>query len=327
MHQSVPLRILHLASGPVGRYLRASMLPAVLTTFLWSCSSIFAARSARLVGGAAANLSRMAIAASLLAVWAHTFGRASLGGPALPWFILSGFIGFGVGDVAMFGALQRVGPRLTMLLTHCLAAPIAAITEYFWMGSKLGYGEIACAVVILAGVAFALAPDHGSEVTRRTFWIGVLCGIGSGCGQGFSSVISIRANHAATAAHLDIPGYHIDGATAAYERIMAGIVVAFLFFIFLRGREQKPPAGAWPKAWVWIAANALAGPCIGVAMYQWSISMNRAGIVMPVVATAPVLTQFLAWAIDGQPPTRRTVLGGVIAVGGVVALKILLDHS
>jgi len=298
------------------------MLPAVLTTFLWSCSSIFAARSARMVGGAAANLTRMAVAAALLAIWAHTGGRAALGGPALPWFILSGVIGFGVGDLAMFGALERIGPRLTMLLTHCLAAPLAAFTEWVWMDTKLGVGVILCAMVILGGVVLALAPDHGSNVSRRDFWIGVLCGLGSACGQGFGSVISTRAKVAANEAH-----YPLDGGTAAYERILAGIVVAFLFFIFLRGREKKPEPGVWPRAWVWITANALAGPCLGVAVYQWGLMTTPTGIIMPVVATVPVLTQFLAWAVDGQRPTQRTMIGGAVAVGGVIALIMLLKNG
>jgi drug/metabolite transporter (DMT)-like permease len=209
-----------------------------------------------------------------------------------------------------------------MLLTHCIAAPLAAFTEWLWLGSRLGIGEILCAVAILGGVAVALAPDHGSNVSRREFWFGVLCGLGSACGQGFGSVISTRANLAAAAAKMPV-----DGATAAYERIVAGIVVAFLFFIFLRGREKKPAPGVWPKAWVWITANALAGPCLGVACYQWGLATTRTGIIMPIVATAPVLTQFLAWAVDGLRPTRRTIIGGVIAVGGVIALKLLLNHG
>lgn len=295
------------------------MLPALLTTLLWSCSSICAARSARLVGGAAANLTRMLIAAALLGIWAHTYGRDGLGGAALPWFLFSGVIGFGVGDVAMFGALQRIGPRLTMLLTHCLAAPLGAFTEWAWLGTSLGSGEILCAVVILGGVGIALAPDKGSDIPKREFWIGVLCGVGSACGQGFGSVLSTKANQVAKLA-----GQHVDGATAAYERILAGLVVAFLFFVFLRGRDKKPEPGVWKVAWLWIIANALAGPCFGVAVYQWGISFVPLGVMMPVVATSPVLTQFLAWAVDGIRPTPRTIIGGVIAVGGVVALKVLL---
>ena len=291
------------------------MIPALLTTFLWSCSSVCAARSAKLVGGSTANLFRMAIAAVLLGIWAHTFGHG-LGGAALPWFMASGFVGFGLGDVAMFAALRRIGPRLTMLLTHCIAAPLAAVTEWLWLDSKLGLPQMLCAGLILVGVAIALAPDRGMNVTRRTFWWGVVFGVFSAMGQGFGSVLSRQANFAATAA-----GQHVDGGTAAYERILAGIVVAFVFFLFLRKRDEKPVHIVWPTAWLWIVANALAGPSLGVAVYQWGLATTHVGVLMPVVATVPVATQLLIWWIDGQRPTVRTLFGGVVAVAGVIALK------
>ena len=83
---------------------------------------------------------------------------------------------------------------------------------------------------------------------------------------------------------------------------------------------MQPAAGVWPRAWVWIVANALAGPSIGVAIYQWGVATMPTGILMPIVATVPVLTQFLVWKVDGQRPTLRTVIGGIIAVAGVIAL-------
>jgi drug/metabolite transporter (DMT)-like permease len=295
------------------------MLPAILTTLLWSSSAICAARSARIVGGGRANFARLVIAAALLGLCAHSAGRLLLGGQALPWFVASGIVGFGFGDAAMFGAMQRIGPRLTMMLTHCLAAPLAAFTEWLWLGTRVGWGELACAAVILAGVALALAPDQGSEVPRKAFWTGVLCGIGSACGQGFGSVLSRKAS-----TFLPLPGGIgegiITGATAAYERIVPAILIALLFCIYERRVAGPPASGAWPRAWPWIFANALAGPSIGVAVFQWGVATTPTGILMPVVATVPVLTQFLAWRIDGHRPTRRTVLGGIIAVAGVIAL-------
>ena len=304
---------------PRCRLLRAFMLPAILTTLLWSCSAICAARSARLVGGAAANVARIMIAMVLLGVWSHAFGWG-LGGPALPWFLVSGFVGFGLGDLAMFAALQRVGPRLTMLLTHCVAAPLAAGTEWIWLGTRLGWKEMACGAAILAGVALALAPDRGLSVSRSNFWVGVLCGIGSACGQGFGSVLSRKANLAAEAA-----GMSVDGGTAAYERIAAGLVVAVAFALVMRRTHPSAPPvpGAWRRAWGWIAANALAGPSVGVACYQWALTTTPTGLLMPVVATVPVVTQFVVWLLDGVRPTRRTLVGGIIAAGGVGALRYL----
>jgi drug/metabolite transporter (DMT)-like permease len=295
------------------------MLPAILTTFLWSCSAICAARSARLLGGPLANVSRMTFATAILAIWAHAWG-GGLGGAALPWFLFSGIIGFGLGDLALFGALQRIGPRLTMVLTHCLAAPLAACTEWLWLGTTLGWREVVCAVLILAGVVLALAPDRSLPVPREVFWIGVLFGIGSACGQGFGSVISTKAAKVAAAA-----GEHLDGGTAAYQRIVAGLVLTILVFLFTRKQRAAAPrpSGNWSSAWGWVTANALAGPVVGVACYQWALITGKTGVIMPIVATSPVVTQLLVWAVDGERPTRRTVLGGVVAVGGVVALRLV----
>src|ERR1035437_1454819 len=51
------------------------MLPALLTTLLWSVSVVCATRSTRYLGSAVANLTRLCLATVLLAVWAHGFGK------------------------------------------------------------------------------------------------------------------------------------------------------------------------------------------------------------------------------------------------------------
>src|SRR5712671_7142132 len=117
------------------------MFPSFLTTIFFSLSVIFAARSARLLGGPVANLGRIGIATVLLAIWAHGFGEG-LRGVSLPWFFLSGVIGFGLGDMALFGALPRIGPRLAILLTQCLAAPVAAAAEWLWLGTTLRFADL-----------------------------------------------------------------------------------------------------------------------------------------------------------------------------------------
>jgi drug/metabolite transporter (DMT)-like permease len=190
------------------------MLPSLLTTVCFSLSVIFAARSARILGPSLANLARLLLAAGLLAIWAHAFGGGLKGG-GLPWFIVSGVIGFGLGDMALFGALSRIGPRLSILLTQCLAAPIGALAEWMWMGTVLTPAEFGCSAVILGGVAIALAPDHGWEGDQRTFWIGTLFGALAAAGQALGAVVSRKANTLA-----ELSGMHIDGGTAAYQRII-----------------------------------------------------------------------------------------------------------
>jgi drug/metabolite transporter (DMT)-like permease len=297
------------------------MLASFLTTIFFSLSVIFAARSSRILGGPTANLGRICLATVLLAIWAHVFG-VGLRGASLPWFFLSGVVGFGLGDMALFGALPRIGPRLAILLTQCLAAPIAAVAEWTWLGTTLRPVDLACAGVILGGVAIALAPDHGSDVDRRTFWIGVLFGSGSALGQALGAVLSRKANEVAALTH-----FPIDGGTAAYQRIVGGVLMTVFAFVLMRksrtAEEEARPPGRWRAAWPLVVANALAGPAIGVGCYQWALRTTASGIVLPIVATSPLVTIVLSFFLEGLRPTRRAVLGGLVAVAGAVALKMV----
>ena len=297
------------------------MFASLLTTIFFSLSVIFAAKSSRILGGPVANLGRICLATVLLAAWAHSFG-AGLRGASLPWFFLSGVVGFGLGDMALFGALTRIGPRLAILLTQCLAAPVAALVEWLWLGTTLRTVDLLCAGVILAGVAIALAPDHGSTVDRRTFWIGALFGIGSALGQAFGAVLSRKANDVAS-----LTGFPIDGATAAYQRIIGGVLMTALAFALTKRAARAPrpdhAPGGWRAAWPAVTANARFGPTLGVGCYQWALKSTPSGIVLPIVATSPLVTIALSFFIDGLRPTRRAVSGGIIAVAGAVALKCL----
>lgn len=294
------------------------MFASFLTTILFSLSVIFAARSARMIGGARANLARICIATCLLGIYALSLGQG-IRGASLPWFFLSGVIGFGLGDLALFGALPRIGPRLAILLTQCLAAPIAAVAEWAWLGTMLRAADLACAAVILGGVAIALAPDRGLGVDRRTFWIGVLCGIGSALGQAFGAVVSRKANDIATLTNLPI-----DGGTAAFQRALGGVLLTSLAFWLTRKKraveDSAQPAVNWRAAAPVVAANALAGPTVGVGCYQWALSTTPSGLVLPIIATSPLVTIVLSFFLEKLRPTRRAVLGGLVAVAGAVAL-------
>jgi drug/metabolite transporter (DMT)-like permease len=297
------------------------MLASFLTTILFSLSVIFASRSARMLGAGRANLGRILLATVLLAFWAHLFGEG-LRGAGMPWFFVSGIIGFGLGDLALFGALPRIGPRLAILLTQCLAAPIAAFTEWIWLGTRLPPNELLCAAVILVGVAVALAPDHGVATTRALFWTGVGFGFCSATGQALGAVISRKAGQISA-----LGGIEIDGGTAAYQRILGGALMTVVAVFFL---ERMRPAGGgrdgqtgWRAAWPVVVANAIAGPTLGVGCYQWALKTTPSAIVLPIVATSPLVTLVLAWWMDGHHPTRRAVIGGALTVIGAAALAVL----
>ena len=294
------------------------MLPAIFTTFLFSFSVLFASRSVQYVGGMPANVTRLTGAMVLLGIWAHGFG-GGFGGAGLSWFLWSGLIGFGMGDMALFGALPRIGPRLAILLTQCLGAPIGVLAEYLILRTPTSVAELLSGVVILGGVALALAPEEQWAGDPKRFRMGLCFGLVSALGQGMGGVFS-RIGYKV----VENAGEQIDGGTAAYQRIVAGVFVTVVCWVLLRifggVREEKKPLEVWKKAMPYIAGNAFSGPTLGVACFQWALLSHSTATVLPIVATSPLVTMGLAWFIQGNKPARKAIFGGALAVLGASGL-------
>ena len=296
------------------------MLGSILTAVFFSLSVIFANRSIAAIGITRANLGRLLVALVCLGLYAHTLG-GGLGGAGRDWFLLSGLIGMGLGDLAGYSTLPLLGSRLSILMSQCLAVPIAIVTERAWLGTRLTGSQFAWGAVILFGVALALMPTPRRPPRVRIRPIGFLWGLLAAAGQGVGAVVSRRAAEAATGA-----GETVDGITAAYQRIIGGLVITVAFFTLqaLIRRERRPEAAAAPRArrFLWILANALCGPVIGVSCYQWALATTPSGIVLPIVATTPLVIIPFSYLLEGERPSRRSLAGGVIAVVGAVALTL-----
>ncbi|MBL8269708.1 DMT family transporter [Steroidobacter sp.] len=297
------------------------MIAAVLTTMLFAVSAISSSRAARLMGPIDASFVRLAIATTLLALYAFNFGQG-LAGPGLAFFLLSGLIGFGVGDNALFYAYQKLGARLAILLAQCLAVPFAAVTEWLWLGTVLTE-QIPWMLLILAGVCLALLPPKKQQLLSALSWSGIAFGVVAALAQGWGAVLSRKAisiNEAAL--------FHVDGATASFQRIVAGVVISACLLWFLKTRRNSvsvlaavsaPRPARLPMATLCLA-NAISGPVLGVSCYQWALASAPSAVVLAIVATTPIVVLPLAWLLENDRPTRVSMLGSFIAIAGIVGL-------
>lgn len=302
------------------------MLASLLTTLFFSLSVVFANRSITFLGSARANVSRLTLAALCLALYSHWFG-IGLRGDGLLYFLFSGVVGFGLGDLALFQAIPRLGSRLTILMTQCLAAPLAALIEWLWLGTTLTGLQIASGLTILCGVALAIAPKEHQHRSAKTLRWGLVFGFFSALGQGWGAVISRKAFEVD-----QLAGLSINGVNAAYQRILGGLAIAVIAYVLLGGRYDlasptddatRPHAKhRWRHALPWIVLNSLCGPILGVSCYQWALGEWPTGIVLSIVATTPLVIMPFAFAMEGDKPTWRSFLGATIAVIGVVALAL-----
>jgi len=300
------------------------MLPALLAAFFFALNSIYSNRNVRAHGPAVANVGRLLVATAVLGLFAHTLGHG-FASASTGWFFLSGVIGMGIGDLGVYAALPLLGSRLTVLMTQCLAAPIAALGEWLWLGTRLTVAQMAWGLVVLAGVALALVPSKAHPPRVAVKPAGFLFGVLAAAGQGLGALVSRKGSLVASAAGESAENA-VFGLNAAYQRILAGLVFAAAWFFILhllRSRSATAaPAATEPVRPSLIAANGLIGPVLGVGCYQWALATTPSGIVLPLAAMTPLLAIPIAWRLEGDRPTARALAGSLVAVGGCIALTL-----
>jgi drug/metabolite transporter (DMT)-like permease len=163
-------------------------------------------------------------------------------------------------------------------------------------------------------VALGLLPRSLPRYSPAEWRSGVAWATLSALGQGVGAVLSRKA----FAVDRLLNG-HIDAGTAAYQRAVAGVLVAALaagIIYWRRADRPRHPGRAWP----WVLANALTGPILGVVCFQWALRSTPAGIVQAVIATAPLLVIPLGARVERTHPHLLYYLGTVLAVTGVAGL-------
>jgi drug/metabolite transporter (DMT)-like permease len=291
------------------------MIGALGTLVFFAVTPVFANRAAHRLGSLQANFFRLLVAVALLGGWAHLAGRG-VGGAAFGWFVLGGVVGFGIGGVAMFQSLPRLGSNLSTLIVQCGSAVAAAGVEWAWLGTRLTPLQLGWAALTLTGVAVGLLPRSLPRVAPADWGAGIAWAVLSAAGQGVGAVLSRKAFAVAVAAQ-----ERIDPGTAAYQRALGGLAVAALAVaIAAWWRLDRPRAEG--RAWPWVLGNALTGPVLGVTCFQWALRTTPAGIVQPIVAAAPLLTIPLAAAMEGARPRATYYVGAVLAVAGVSGLLV-----
>jgi drug/metabolite transporter (DMT)-like permease len=149
-----------------------------------------------------------------------------------------------------------------------------------------------------------------------------LCGAAGG-------VLSRRAYEVAHAA-----GEHIDGGNAGFQRSLGGLLLSGIYLLVVKRRAFKVQSQAprelvtaasmkkWRGVWPWVLANGFAGQTLGVSCMQWALESTPAGIVFAILAITPIVIIPFAFVLEGERPTPRSLVGGAIAMGSVIALAL-----
>jgi drug/metabolite transporter (DMT)-like permease len=315
---------------------------ALGTACCWTVSAIAFEAASRRVGSVPVNLIRLLAAFALLTLFnAVRFGQPMpVSASSFQWsyLLISGVLGFFVGDLALFRAFVVLGARLSTLMM-CLAPPIAAVTEFFWIGGTITPLHLVGMTVTLAGVAWVVyekpaeEPDprtgeiiesearlaspsttvlefDARKMARRVTPFAIFLGVMAALGQGVGLVCTKIAMKAGP----------IDPFAATQVRIIAGIATFAGLVLATRRLADCGRALRDGPAMGLMMLGATTGPFLGVSLLNKAVELIPSGVAQTITSLVPVLIIPLSVWLTNDRVNAKSVLGAIVAVAGVAML-------
>jgi drug/metabolite transporter (DMT)-like permease len=292
---------------------------AILTSCMWTGSSIFFTLAGRRFGSFSVNAYRTLMAIGLL-VCAHLI----LLNTALPiangaqwfWMGLSGIIGLGIGDLGLFAAYVTIGPRLSVLV-QSTAAIFASIGAYVMLDDKLSPISIIGVSVTITGIMVALSKKEGrleenySANNKKT--LGVFFALVSAMGQGFGVVLSKKGMYA----RVDVA---MNPLSAALIRLLLTGIFVWGIALFAGKLPELHKALRDREGMKHTAAGAFIGPFIGMTLSMVAVANAQPGVAQTLMSLMPIFIIPVMWIVYREKTSMQGILGTFVAVLGVAIL-------
>jgi drug/metabolite transporter (DMT)-like permease len=236
------------------------------------------------------------------------------------WIGMSGIIGLGIGDFALFASFVIIGPRRSVLMM-ALSPIFAAFAALILLSEFLSAWAIIGITVTLAGVIIVIlereeASDEHRISKKVKVWGTSLALVGA-IGQGIGIVFAKKGMLMYPDSSLDIT------LSATLIRMIFG---AFFIWVavFVTGRlGQLRKALRNKKALAETSAGAFIGPFIGVTLSMVAVLYTDAGVAQTLMSLMPVFIIPVIWVLYKQRTSWRGILGAIVAVIGVATLLIV----
>lgn len=290
-------------------------LAALCTACFWTITALAFEAASKRVGSLAVNLIRLVFAFCILCV-VNLFLR----GMAFPldasgrtwfWMILSGIVGFVIGDLMLFESYTIIGARIAMLVMT-LVPPITALVGWIILGEVLTLMNFTGMILTLGGIGLAIfgRPSKGEKIQIRHSVKGLLLAFGGAAGQAVGLVLS----------KFGMGDYNAFSANQI--RVLAGAIGFALVIPAMKRGYRVAQAVLNRKGMLLIALGSVFGPFLGVSFSLLSVQHTTTGIASTIMAIVPVFIILPSVLIFREKVTWKEIVGAFVSVGGVVLFFI-----
>ena len=292
-------------------------IAALLAATSWACSSLIAAEPVRRLGGPRFCRIRMLYVTAMLVLLATaTGGWSTLDRGDMGLLAVSGLVGILLGDLALFTAMARIGPRRTSVL-FTTNAPMAAVGGVLLFDESFTSWALVGAVLTVAGIV--LAVNYGSRIgTHVDVFERVEGSLMAGAAWAGIGALGQALGALAAKPVLD------EGAdTLAVAAVRVVIATVALWVLARPGDRLARPARRGklkPSDHLRFAASAFLAMVLGMSLLLWALGHGDTGVTTILSATTPVILLPLLWVRLRQVPTFGAWVGALLTVAGTALL-------
>lgn len=298
-------------------------LISIGVAFSWTATALLSEFGSKRLGNLTLNVLRMGLALLFSLV---LFGMVT--GSLLPpgtsteaagWMLLSGLVGYVIGDFCLFQCYIIIGSRYGQLFMT-LAPLSAALMAWVTLGQQMTGKSVIAMLVTLWGIGISVLGrgDH-HKISLKLPVNGVLYAIGAAVCQGVGLVLSkIGMDHyeVSMMAETGIPEWLIPF-SANFYRCIAGIIGFSLLLFYRDGMAPLREAVHDKKGLSVATATTIFGPFVGVGFSLMAVQYTAAGIASTLMAMTPIIIILPSYWLFHEKITWRSVIGAVISVLGV----------
>ena len=298
-------------------------LISIGVAFSWTATALLSEFGSKRLGNLTLNVLRMGLTLLFSLV---LFGMVT--GSLLPpgasteavgWMLLSGLVGYVIGDFCLFQCYIIIGSRYGQLFMT-LAPLSAALMAWVTLGQQMTGKSVIAMLVTLWGIGISVLGrgDH-HKLSLKLPVNGVLYAISAAVCQGVGLVLSkIGMDHyeVSMMAETGIPKWLIPF-SANFYRCIAGIIGFSLLLFYRDGMAPLREAVHDKKGLSVATATTIFGPFVGVGFSLMAVQYTAAGIASTLMAMTPIIIILPSYWLFHEKITWRSVIGAVISVLGV----------
>jgi drug/metabolite transporter, DME family len=312
-------------------------LAALIAALTWSATSVALTSLSARTSPVVLSALRLGSATLLMPPILWISGQAGDLGDAPTWtlvqVILSGFVGYGLGDTIYILGLKRLGMQRTFPVTMALFIGLTVVGGVILLDEPFSWGLPAGALLIGAGIYLIVIPGTAKVSSASQVPIAEaaasLAPIPSGSSPkapgadlvGYGLLLLVGILWAAATLWLASAKGDLGAIAAGAIRTPAGAVALLGFALAIQPHELKAPFLNRNHILAIVAAG-IVGTAFGSLMYVYAVVTAGAAKTAVLSATSPLLAMPLSILFLKERFTQRIGVGTVLCVAGIVLVVL-----